>query len=136
MYEKVRQEIELLKTKYPNVEHGEQLNWVLIPRYILPTGRFNQKETRLLFALPVGYPQTGIDNFFVDASLRLSDGGNPPGFNMGANSSNGTAPIQGDWAWFSWHPADWRPTATIEGGDNLLTFLRGVNLCLQGLETT
>lgn len=136
MHERVRQEIELLKTRYPDLEDGEQLNWILIPKYKLPAGRFNQEMTKLLFALPAGYPNAGIDNFFVDAGLRLSGGENPPGFNIGANSSSGVAPLPGDWAWFSWHPAEWRPAATIEAGDNLHTFLHGVNLCLQGQETT
>ncbi|MCC7165473.1 MAG: hypothetical protein IT331_23450 [Anaerolineae bacterium] len=136
MYERVRQEIELLKNKYPNLVHGEQLSWVLIPKYKLPAGRFNKGGTKLLFVLPAGYPNTGIDNFFVDVDLRLHDGGNPSGFNIGSNSSSGAAPIAGDWAWFSWHPAEWRPAATVEAGDNLLTFLHGVNLCLQGQETT
>src|SRR5262249_25457506 len=98
--------------------------------------RFNKAQFRVLYNIPPGYPNTGPDNFFVDADLKLSDGNNPPGLNAGANSSSGPAPIAGDWAWFSWHPVSWRPAATIEAGDNLITFLRGVGLCLQGVEAT
>ncbi len=136
MYERVKQEIELLKRKYPDIVHGEQLNWVLIPRFALPTGLFSKPVSKLLFTLPAGYPNTGIDNFFVDADLRLSNGSTAPGFNHGANSSSGTAPIDGDWGWFSWHPHEWRPAVTIEGGDNLGSFLHSVHLCLQGQEIT
>jgi hypothetical protein len=135
MHERVRQEIELLKTQHPDLQHGDQLDWVLIPELVLPAGRFNKALTRLMFRIPVGYPQTGPDNFFLDADLRLKDGTNPPAFNAGSQSSSGPAPIQGEWGWFSWHPQSWRPAATIEGGDNLVGFVRGVNLCLRGEES-
>jgi hypothetical protein len=135
MNDRVRAEIDLLRKKFPALEHGEKLNWVLIPAYPLPPGRFNQNQTRLLFAIPLGYPNTGPDNFFVDVILRLKDGGNPLAFNANSNSSTGAVPILGDWGWFSWHPQSWRPSASIEGGDNLMTFLRGVSLCLRGEES-
>lgn len=135
MHERVRQEIELLRNKHQGLEHGEQLNWVLIPEFELPPKRFNKNRTRLLFAIPLGYPNTGPDNFFVDVELRLQNGGMPPGFNPNSNSSSGAAPVPGNWGWFSWHPQTWRPAASINSGDNLLTFVRGVNLCLRGEES-
>ncbi|MBI4167595.1 MAG: hypothetical protein HY515_01420 [Candidatus Aenigmarchaeota archaeon] len=136
MHERVAREIELMREKYPKLEHGEHLNWVLIPDYPLPPNRYNKERTQLLFTIPAGYPNTGPDDFFVDGDLRLSGGAEPPGLRIGSNSSSGPAPIPGNWAWFSWHPVRWKPTATIEGGDNLLSFLRGVNLCLEGIEAT
>jgi hypothetical protein len=132
MHERVQSEIERVRMKHPSVLHGEQFNWVLIPDYPLPTGRYNKDRTKLLFNIPPGYPNTAADDFFVDGDLRLKDGTNPPGLNQGPNSSSGPAPIPGEWGWFSWHPKVWRPAATIEGGDNLLTFLRAVNMCLRG----
>jgi hypothetical protein len=135
MHQRVREEIELLKRQFPDLQHGDQLDWVLIPELVLPAGRFNKERTKLLFRIPVGYPQTGPDNFFVDVDLRLKDGSNPPAFNPNRDSSSGPAPTSGDWGWFSWHPQAWRPAATIEGGDNLLGFVRAINLCLRGEES-
>ncbi len=135
MHERVRQEIELLKRQFPDLRHGDQLDWVLIPELVLPAGRFNKASTKVLFRIPVGYPQTGPDDFFVDGDLRLKDGTNPPAFNPGSQSSSGPAPVEGNWGWFSWHPQGWRPAATIEGGDNLLGFVRTINLCLRGEES-
>lgn len=77
MHQRVREEIELLKKQFRDLEHGDQLDWVLIPELVLPDGRFNKASTKVLFKIPVGYPQTGPDNFFVDADLRLKDGSNP-----------------------------------------------------------
>lgn len=135
MHERVRQEIELLQQRFPNLRHGDQLNWVLIPELVLPVDRFNKLRATVLFGIPAGYPQTGPDNFFVEAALRLKDGATPPAFNAGSQSSSGPAPLDGNWGWFSWHPQSWLPTATIEGGDNLLGFVRGVQLCLRGEES-
>src|SRR5690242_3711495 len=109
MHERVLQEIEMVRAKHPTIQHGEQLEWVMIPEYPLPAGRYNQERTRLLFVIPPGYPNTGPDNFFVDVALMLKDGGTPPAFNSGSDSSSGPAPVGSDWAWFSWHPQSWRP---------------------------
>ncbi len=135
MYERVRQEIELLQPRFSNLQYGEQLNWVHIPEYPLPD-LYNKSRTNLLWIIPPGYPQTAPDDFFVDGDLRLKNGDNPPGFNIGPNSSSGQAPIPGNWGWFSWHPQQgkWKPAAEIEKGDNLITFLRSVNICLRGEE--
>ena len=135
MYERVQQEIELLKLKYPELQHGDQLNWVLIPKYPLPD-LYNKSQTQLLWNVPPGYPQTAPDDFFVDGDLRLKNGNPPASFNQGANSSSGPAPIAGNWGWVSWHPEQgkWQPAAEIEKGDNLLTFLRSVNIYLRGEE--
>ncbi len=135
MLERVRQEIELLRQQFPDLQHGEKLDWVLLPHVVLPAGRFNKTSTAVLFKIPSSYPQAGPDNFFVDLDLRLSGGTMPPAFNANAESSTGPAPVTGNWGWFSWHPQAWRPSATIENGDNLQGFVRGINLCLRGEES-
>jgi len=136
MNERVEEEIGLLKEKFPRLRHGDKHQWVLIPEFPLPVGRYNKGYTDLLFNIPLGYPNTGPDDFFVEGDLKLMEGGNPLGFNVGSKSSSGPAQVEANWGWFSWHPVSWRPAATIQGGDNLLTFLRGVNLCLKGAETS
>jgi hypothetical protein len=135
MEARIQEELRLLRRSHPKIEHGPKGEWVKIPDFPLPAGRFNQTHTTLLFKLPSSYPQTGPDNFFVDVGLRLKDGSNPPAFNANAKSSTGPAPIPGAWGWFSWHPQSWRPAATPEGGDNLSGFVRSVSLCLRGEES-
>jgi len=133
--ERLLREIAQVREKHPAARHGERGEWVHIRDYPLPAGRYNRERTQLLFLVPVGYPNTGPDCFFVDSDLRLADGSMPPGFNAGGDSSSGPSPLPGSWGWFSWHPQGWRPGAEIEKGDNLLTFLRGANACLRGEET-
>src|SRR2546428_8691138 len=113
MHSRVLEEIKLLHRQHPDLRHGDQLDWVLVPELVLPAGRFNKERTKVMFRIPVGYPQTGPDNFFVDLDLRLRDGSTPPAFNPNSNSGSGAAPVAGDWGWFSWHPQFWRPAADI-----------------------
>src|SRR5690349_14876718 len=134
MHHRVAEELERLKNRFPELKVGEQLNWLMIPAFHLPEGRFEQSETPLLVVVPPGYPNTGPDNFFVRRDLRLRGGTAPAAFNPNNDSSSGPAPIGGDWGWFSWHPQVWRPSAVIEHGDNLETYLRGVSMCLRGEE--
>ncbi len=138
MTERVKEEIELLRNKYSALQADEQLRWILIPDFPLPADRYKKERTKLLLALPVGYPQTAPDNFFVDGDLQLKNDGGIPAFNVGSQSSSGPAPLPGNWGWFSWHPHPngWRPAATIESGDNLLTFIRAINMCLRGEEVS
>ena len=133
MSDRVLAEFELLRALFPHATLGN--SWVLLADYLLPGGRYNLERTPVLFSIPVGYPNTGPDNFFVDVALRLHDGGMPPGFNPNSNSSTGPAPVNGSWGWFSWHPQSWRPTADPRNGDNLATFVKGVGVCLRGEES-
>ena len=134
--DRLKQEVEMLKQRYPLLQHDDLYTWVLVPKLKLPVGRFNKEETPVLFSIPVGYPSTGPDNFFIDNDLRLKDGSNAPAFNAGAQSSTGPARTPGNWGWFSWHPNSWTPNAEIEKGDNLITFMKGVNMCLRGEEAS
>ncbi len=135
MEARLQEEMAFLRRHFPRLEHGPGMEWVMIPEFPLPAGRYNRSQTPLLFKLPGVYPQAGPDNFFVDVELRLTTGAMPPAFNPNAESSSGPAPTTGRWGWFSWHPQSWRPAATVEGGDNLLVFVRGVGLCLRGEES-
>lgn len=134
MFQRIIDEVDRLRKKFPDIGVGEQGNWLLVPRFPLPEGRFEQDQTPLLIVIPPGYPNTGPDNFFVRQDLRLIGGSTPPAFNQNSNSSSGPAPVEGSWGWFSWHPHAWRPSAQIEKGDNLETYLRAVNICLRGEE--
>lgn len=138
MIERLAAELAHISARHDNVQSDGECSYVLIPEFLLPPGQFNKEHTKLLFAVPIerGYPMVGPDDFFVDSDLRLADGSPAPGFNEGRDSSSGAAPVEGNWGWFSWHPDTWRPSASIEDGDNLMTFLRSVRSCLEGVEAT
>lgn len=123
-----KRELELVAAEYGELDHGPNLDWVIVRRWRLPAG-WNKKETRLLVTMPPGYPVTPPDNFYTDADLRLSDGRQP------GNSSQAVQ-LGESWLQFSYHleSGDWRPQANLLGGDNLLTFLVGVAARLAELD--
>lgn len=77
-----RQDLVLVRLKYPELEHGEQLDWVIIPNFPLPPG-WNRDRTRLLFFLPPEYPANPPDNFYVEPGLRTSSGASPGSYDEG-----------------------------------------------------
>ena len=125
MQERLAQEIALLKAKYPNLEHGQNYDWVIISDCPLPDG-YNRKTTKLLFLIPVTYPHTAPDCFYVEPGLRLSNGNMPSNYN-----EQMTVSVGGSWGYFSWHPEIWQAAAEIEKGDNLLSFIKIVNVRLR-----
>jgi hypothetical protein len=125
MLERLMQEVALLKNKYPGLIHGQNYDWVMIPDFILPEG-YDRKSTKLMFLIPSTYPYTGPDCFYVDVGLRLANGNMPSNYNEEMQ-----VPVGGQWGYFSWHPEVWGPADDIQKGDNLLTFIKVVNVRLR-----
>ncbi len=126
MHERIIDETNLVRGKYPSLVHGNNYDWVMIPDYILPAG-YNRERTRLLFLIPNSYPHSAPDSFYVDKGLCLGNSNQIPNYSEGNN-----IPVPGEWGCFSWHPQVWKPSDSIQMGDNLISFLRSVNLRLRG----
>lgn len=128
MIERRKKELELIKAQYGELEVGPNLDWFIINRWKLPAG-WNKAETRLLILIPAGYATTPPDNFHTDNDLRLKGGAQP------GNTSADADLVGRKWLLFSYHveAGDWRPHADPLKGDNLLTFLQGVEKRLSEL---
>ena len=117
MNERILQEITLLQGKYGKLEYGPNLEWVLFKEFKLPLG-WNKDVTELLVNIPAGYPSTPPDNFFVPVGFRLASEGSP------SNYTESTTLIGRQWGQFSYHvDGEWRPSANLLEGDNLLSFM-------------
>ncbi len=55
MQQRMNDELDLLKTRYPDVEYRPDGQWARIPSYPLPPG-WNFTETQLAFQIPPQYP--------------------------------------------------------------------------------
>ena len=120
MLERRKQEAELVKARYGEIEVGSNFEWIIIRRYPLPSG-WNRSEVALLVLIRPGYPTTPPDNFFVDNDLRLVNGQVP------GNASPNQTQLGRPWLQFSYHVdgAGWKPHPDLLKGHNLLTFLLG-----------
>lgn len=117
--ERRQTEFALLRQRYGDLEHGENLDWVIFKEFPLPVG-WNKDTTELLVVIPAGYPTAAPDNFFVRNELRIADGSIP------ANFSENQSVLGSSWAQFSFHAKEWNPSSDIDDGDSLLTFMLAV----------
>jgi len=129
MIERVAEEVEFLRSAYPDLEyraHGDQ-HWIRIPRYSVPAG-WSQDEVEVAFQIP---SQAGKQPyaFWVRPQLALSTGSIPTNY-----TSPAATPWGADWAQFSWSPVgQWVPKADIRAGANMLNFARSFADRLQEL---
>ena len=128
MFERRLKEIELLRRRYGELDHGANVEWVIFKFFKLPPG-WSREVTRLLIMVPPGYPMTPPDNFYVEPGLRLASGAGA------TNYSEPVSHLDQNWGQFSYHvdSGDWKATADILGGHNLLTFMLGVERRLSEL---
>jgi hypothetical protein len=122
MPERIDQELALLLTLYPGLEYVAIGRWVQIPSYSLQPG-WNRARTDIAFQIPVAYPGTPPYGIYVPAGVQFN-GARPSNY---AEPAGNQPPFGGTWGIFSWQPADgqWRPTADIVSGANLLNWVLG-----------
>lgn len=118
MMDRRKQEIDLLRSKYGELEVGANHEYVLFKKYKLPD-EWNREHTELLVIVPPGYPVTPPDNFYVPQGFRLKNGAQPGSYSEGQNH------LGRQWGAFSVHiqTETWSPSSDLLDGSNLLTFM-------------
>ncbi len=118
MSERVEQELELIRSRYPGLEFRESDFWARIPDYPVPS-EWGRERAEVAFQVPPDLFGQEPYGFWVRPPLRLPDGGEP------SNSSGPVATGFGEgWQQFSWSPDGWRPGPNTHSGTNLLDFVR------------
>ncbi len=119
MLERLQAELDLMRTRYPDLEYRSEARWVRIPAYPLPP-RWNRTQTDIAFQIPAQYPGSPPYGFYVPSGLRF-DGQTPNNC-----AENNAPPFGGSWMLFSWQPeGNWIPTADLRSGHNLLNWVIG-----------
>lgn len=116
MGSRIVEELELLRTRWPELEYREQGRWVLLPRYSLPETCV-QEEVDIAFQIKAGHPGDAPYAFYVRKPIALKNGG---GFNKTTDAND--PPFSGDWLKFSWRPESWQPAADVREGSNLFNW--------------
>lgn len=119
MSDRIRQELEMLRACYPNLEYREEGHWVRIPSYAAPEGIWNVSEVEVCFQMPEQLPGQAPYGFYVRPELLLRIGGRPDNYTYPA-----TTPFGDGWGKFSWQLEPWRPTSDSGTGSNMVNFVR------------
>ncbi len=73
-HRRIRLEAAQLAGAYPGLRIAGDDSWILIPEFRLPTG-WEPTRTTVLVVVPVTYPESAPDGFFLGSRLRRHDGG-------------------------------------------------------------
>lgn len=118
MIDRVREELALVRSRYPDLEFREDDFWARIPSYALPEG-WGRAAAELAFQVPRDLFGQQPYGFWVRPPLQVPGGGAP------TNTSGPVATGFGDgWQQFSWAPDGWKPGPEPLKGSNLLDFVR------------
>lgn len=123
MIARVREEVELLRTRFPALVFREDGYWIRLPTIELPDV-WNISSIDIIFQFPpAGYPENPFYGFFVPSGLRIN----------GAMPQNFTDPAPAQppfddtkWAFFSGNPDPWDPRAEIHAGSNAVTWMQSI----------
>jgi hypothetical protein len=119
--ERIEQEFELLRKRWPNTEYRPEGHWFRIPDYDLTAG-WNRSLTDVAFQPQVSHPGTPPYGFYVPVGLTFN-GNRPDNYVEPAPTQ---PPFAGAWGVFSWAvDGDWRPAADPGAGANLLNWALG-----------
>jgi len=118
MMDRVRGELELVRSWYPGVEFREADFWARIPAYPLCQG-WGRESADIAFQVPRDVFGQQPYGFWVRPPLLLPSGGWPE------NTSGPVTTGYGDgWQQFSWAPEVWQPGPEPKNGSNMLDFVR------------
>lgn len=123
--DRIEDELDLLRARYPELEYQEQGRWVYVPGYCVPRDPpgWNRDRTDIAFQLLEAYPGKPPYGFYVPAGILFS-GRLPSHYREPAPSQ---PPFRGDWGLFSWTVDQnvWQPLADVRAGSNLLNWVIG-----------
>lgn len=120
MSARIEEELQLLRTRFPDLEFFQNGNWVRLRRYPLPEG-WNRQTTDVAFQIVA--PPQGPYGIYVPAGLQFR-GSKPNNYTEPATN---LALTEETWGIFSWTFGDgeWQPATTAAGGSNYLNWALG-----------
>ena len=119
MTQRVRDELALLRNRFPGMVFLEDGLWCRLPGYVVPGEHWVEETTDVAFRIPAAIPGQDPYAFWVAGGLTPREAGTAIG--------NYTFPTPtgfgGDWGQFSWAPNGWHPGAIAESGDNMVRWV-------------
>lgn len=117
MNERIAQELELLRSHFTDLAYREEGQWVLLPHFRAPANLWDRDSIAVCFQIAAGHPGQKPYGFYVSPRILLLSGQEV------LNRTDSTEPpFPGEWAKFSWDAPEWRATADLRSGSNLLNW--------------
>ncbi len=122
---RINEELALLRSRFDQVDYVPAGHWFRVRDYQILSPGWSSGVINVVFQVPDSYPGTRPYGIYVPSGLRYQDK-TPENYREPASNQ---PPFEGAWGFFSWEPDDgqWRPTAAITSGTNLLNFVIGFN---------
>jgi hypothetical protein len=114
---RLAQELDMLRTRYPDLEYHEAQRWIHLLAYPLPEG-WTPRVIPVAFHVPVGYPATQPYAFSIPADTRFNGA-------VPANSAASSPPFAGSWLQLSWTSEPWVAASDPRTGSNLVLWTLG-----------
>ena len=123
MIARVRDEIELLRARFPKLVFLEEGFWVRLPDISLPKG-WSSSPIDVVFQFPpAGYAENPFYGFYVPSGLRINDT-TPQNFTDPAPAQPPFDDTK--WAFFSGSPDPWDPRPEVHAGSNVMTWTQSI----------
>jgi hypothetical protein len=119
--ERIERELQLLRTQFPALDYSADGGWILIPAFPLPSGIWARSDTALAVQFPPGYPGNPPYGFHVSPPLVLASGAAVQNASLSSEP-----PYPGTWQKFSWSVPEWRATANLASGFNMLNYVHTI----------
>lgn len=116
MDDRLEEELELLRGRWPKLEYEGNGKWVLLPGYPMPHP-IEQEKSAVCFQVNDGHPRQAPYSFWVRKPIDLKSG---QSFNNVKDRND--PPFEGDWLQFSWRLDDWKPGPAPKEGSNLVNW--------------
>lgn len=120
--DRVRQELAMLKSAWPELEYVSAGHWVRLQRYWIGLGIWNCSEAEVCFQIPENIPGQAPYGFYIRPQLLVCGGGPPSSYTYPADAT----PFGQGWGRFSWQLDPWQPAADPFQGSNMLNFARSI----------
>jgi hypothetical protein len=126
---RLQKEITIISHRFPILFDENNLSYISVTNFPL-NSQFNFSSTTLLLKIPVQYPYTPPEHFYLKKGL-LYNGKSPVHYFQSAGF-NDLSDL--GWSKYCLHTKSWKPTSDILSGDSLITFLELIKLVFDNLE--
>jgi hypothetical protein len=116
MTERIEQELELLRSVFPNLEYSREARWVRLPQYPMPE-IWKPSEVAVAFQFPAAFPGQKPYAFHISPVPSLANDGTVQNV-----THSSEPPWPGPWLKFSWDVPEWAPAEEARLGSNMLDF--------------